>query len=319
MGVEGHDRHPDSIDYAGRRELLGKLGQPWWKSTEQIVGCRGVGVAQDLVDAEGVAGEALRVAGSPCPPQCGAVLASEGSEVRFEEAPEPPPEGAEGGPAIVVRPPDYNEEQAKRFAQVQEIIRRMREFVDLVYLPDTLAIAGFYKDWTTRGEGVGNFMTYGEFPGAGGMLGGQTLGEGASQSRTGSTSAPVCLAGAFITRSGAPSGSRPSSKTPVRSVNIPSTTSRFSGSNSRVTPFCVYLTVLPSIDRLTSSSSRPSSSSRLKARLRTPEKHLCCVGTSATLGSTEAAKPLVERRVQRRVRPHGPCDPLCTAAELARP
>jgi hydrogenase large subunit len=40
----------------------------------------------------------------------------------------------------------------------------MREFVDQVYVPDTLAIAGFYKDWAATGEGLGNFMTYGDFP-----------------------------------------------------------------------------------------------------------------------------------------------------------
>jgi DEAD/DEAH box helicase domain-containing protein len=33
---------------------------------------------------------------------------------------------------------------------------------------------------------------------------------------------------------------------------------------------------------------------RLKARLRTPENHLCCVGTSATLGSLESVGPLVD-------------------------
>lgn len=33
---------------------------------------------------------------------------------------------------------------------------------------------------------------------------------------------------------------------------------------------------------------------RLKTRLRTPENHLCCVGTSATLGSLDSATPLVE-------------------------
>jgi len=48
--------------------------------------------------------------------------------------------------------------------KVQEIIASMRAFVDQVYVPDTLAIASFYKDWTTRGEGLGNFMTYGDFP-----------------------------------------------------------------------------------------------------------------------------------------------------------
>ncbi|MBF0470063.1 MAG: nickel-dependent hydrogenase large subunit [Gammaproteobacteria bacterium] len=48
--------------------------------------------------------------------------------------------------------------------QVMSLIEKMQTFVDQVYLPDTLAIAGFYKDWFRQGEGVGNFMTYGEFP-----------------------------------------------------------------------------------------------------------------------------------------------------------
>jgi hydrogenase large subunit len=51
--------------------------------------------------------------------------------------------------------------------EVRSIIRSMQAFVDQVYLPDTLAIAGFYKDWFARGEGVGNFMTVGDFPAAG--------------------------------------------------------------------------------------------------------------------------------------------------------
>jgi len=51
--------------------------------------------------------------------------------------------------------------------QVRDIIRRMRQFVDQVYVPDTIAIASFYKDWFARGEGLGNFLTYGDFPSAG--------------------------------------------------------------------------------------------------------------------------------------------------------
>ena len=47
---------------------------------------------------------------------------------------------------------------------VAEIIQQMRSFVDQVYVPDTLAIASFYKDWAGQGEGLGNFMTYGDFP-----------------------------------------------------------------------------------------------------------------------------------------------------------
>jgi len=53
---------------------------------------------------------------------------------------------------------------AKRLSQVQDIIKQMMTFVDQVYVPDTLAIAGFYKDWGSRGEGLGNFLTYGDFP-----------------------------------------------------------------------------------------------------------------------------------------------------------
>jgi len=48
--------------------------------------------------------------------------------------------------------------------QVQDIIREMQRFIDQAYVPDTLAIASFYKDWARQGEGLGNFMTYGDFP-----------------------------------------------------------------------------------------------------------------------------------------------------------
>ncbi len=48
--------------------------------------------------------------------------------------------------------------------QIKSVIARMQEFVDQVYVPDTLAIASYYKDWFARGEGVGNFMTFGDFP-----------------------------------------------------------------------------------------------------------------------------------------------------------
>jgi len=64
-------------------------------------------------------------------------------------------------------PIDLNSDSAlnaKRLEQVGQIVAQMRAFVNQVYVPDTLTIAGFYKDWATRGEGLGNFMTYGEFP-----------------------------------------------------------------------------------------------------------------------------------------------------------
>ncbi|NEV62661.1 nickel-dependent hydrogenase large subunit [Thiorhodococcus minor] len=51
--------------------------------------------------------------------------------------------------------------------RVRNILAQMHDFVEQVYVPDTLAIAGFYKDWFKQGEGVGNFMCYGDFPAKG--------------------------------------------------------------------------------------------------------------------------------------------------------
>ncbi|MCW8882974.1 MAG: nickel-dependent hydrogenase large subunit, partial [Sedimenticola sp.] len=59
----------------------------------------------------------------------------------------------------VASPIDLNSDSAintKKLSQVQDIITQMRAFVHQVYLPDTLAVASFYKDWFKRGEGLGN-------------------------------------------------------------------------------------------------------------------------------------------------------------------
>lgn len=47
---------------------------------------------------------------------------------------------------------------------VQSSITDMRDFVLQVLRPDVIALAGYYKDWFRRGEGLGNFLTYGEYP-----------------------------------------------------------------------------------------------------------------------------------------------------------
>ena len=49
---------------------------------------------------------------------------------------------------------------------VKDICDRTIEFVDQVYIPDLLAIAGFYKDWAKIGGGLSgqNVMSYGDFP-----------------------------------------------------------------------------------------------------------------------------------------------------------
>ncbi|HWJ04474.1 MAG TPA: nickel-dependent hydrogenase large subunit [Steroidobacteraceae bacterium] len=74
-----------------------------------------------------------------------------------------------GTPAAI----DLNSDSAinqKRLSQVQDVINRMRSFVDQVYVPDTLAIASFYKDWGAQGEGLGNFLCFGDLPMQGGSL-----------------------------------------------------------------------------------------------------------------------------------------------------
>jgi hydrogenase large subunit len=58
-------------------------------------------------------------------------------------------------------PPGLN---AERLAIISESIDSLIAFVDQVYLPDVLAIAPFYKDYAAIGGGLGNFLSWGEFP-----------------------------------------------------------------------------------------------------------------------------------------------------------
>ncbi len=65
-------------------------------------------------------------------------------------------------------PVDPNEPHAavnlERITFLSEIAKTAQTFVEQVYIPDVLAVAGFYRDWFGRGEGLGNFLSYGEFP-----------------------------------------------------------------------------------------------------------------------------------------------------------
>ena len=53
---------------------------------------------------------------------------------------------------------------AERLDDIQGMIRRAQRFVEEVYWPDLVAIAGFYKEWGAIGGGVPNFLAVGEFP-----------------------------------------------------------------------------------------------------------------------------------------------------------
>jgi Ni,Fe-hydrogenase I large subunit len=51
----------------------------------------------------------------------------------------------------------------ERIEFLRSLVKSARKFVDQVYVSDVLAIAPFYKDWFTRGEGLGNFLSYGDY------------------------------------------------------------------------------------------------------------------------------------------------------------
>jgi hydrogenase large subunit len=55
----------------------------------------------------------------------------------------------------------------ERLNMVAEVARRTRDFIAQVYVPDLLAIASYYKEWTKWGGGIAsaNLLSYGEFPG----------------------------------------------------------------------------------------------------------------------------------------------------------
>jgi [NiFe] hydrogenase large subunit/hydrogenase large subunit len=53
---------------------------------------------------------------------------------------------------------------AARLADIHDMIARAQRFVEQVYYPDLLAIAGFYKEWASIGGGTGNYLACGEFP-----------------------------------------------------------------------------------------------------------------------------------------------------------
>jgi [NiFe] hydrogenase large subunit/hydrogenase large subunit len=66
--------------------------------------------------------------------------------------------------AIPLDPDSQNAINADKLAEIGSLLKKAREFVEKVYIPDLLAVASFYKDWAAIGAGVGNYLCYGEFP-----------------------------------------------------------------------------------------------------------------------------------------------------------
>jgi [NiFe] hydrogenase large subunit/hydrogenase large subunit len=53
---------------------------------------------------------------------------------------------------------------AAKLTEIKDMIARAQRFVEQVYWPDLVAIAGFYKEWGAIGGGTGNYLSVGEFP-----------------------------------------------------------------------------------------------------------------------------------------------------------
>ena len=75
-----------------------------------------------------------------------------------------------GGMSIPIDPDSQNALNADKLIEIKRLLKKAQDFVEKVYIPDLLAIASFYKDWAGIGGGVGNYLSYGEFPDANGNL-----------------------------------------------------------------------------------------------------------------------------------------------------
>jgi [NiFe] hydrogenase large subunit/hydrogenase large subunit len=69
-----------------------------------------------------------------------------------------------GGMALPVDPNSQHAINPQRIAELRSLAAQALAFVQQVYLPDLLLVASHYKEWAGLGEGVGNFLAYGDFP-----------------------------------------------------------------------------------------------------------------------------------------------------------
>ncbi len=76
----------------------------------------------------------------------------------------PHPNYLVGGMACAINENSTGGLNAERLAHIGKLLKEGKNFIEQVYIPDLLAIASFYKDWGAIGKGIGNYMSYGDFP-----------------------------------------------------------------------------------------------------------------------------------------------------------
>jgi hydrogenase large subunit len=76
----------------------------------------------------------------------------------------PHPNYLVGGAPCSINIDEVNAINTERLNQVGQLIKDAITFVEQVYIPDLMAIAGFYKDWAAIGGGLQNYLCYGDLP-----------------------------------------------------------------------------------------------------------------------------------------------------------
>lgn len=76
----------------------------------------------------------------------------------------PHPNYLVGGAPCSINLEEVNAINTERLNHVGKLIGDAITFIEQVYIPDLLAIAGFYKDWAAYGGGLENYLSYGDLP-----------------------------------------------------------------------------------------------------------------------------------------------------------
>ncbi len=76
----------------------------------------------------------------------------------------PHPNYLVGGVPCAINLDEANALNAERLAMIGTLLDEAQDFVEMVYLPDLMAIASFYKDWGAIGGGLPNYLVYGDMP-----------------------------------------------------------------------------------------------------------------------------------------------------------
>lgn len=76
----------------------------------------------------------------------------------------PHPNYLVGGMASAIAMNSDNAINIERLNIVRDLIQEAKQVVEGLYIPDLLAVASFYPEWTKYGGGLGNYMVYGDVP-----------------------------------------------------------------------------------------------------------------------------------------------------------